>query len=277
VTGFVAHPRQRPAQERALALLTTRLEKSVTRNPDFGPAAGGRTFMYGGQLSAAITATLKLDACPELEIYWAYMFGKSQLPEAADAALRSRAPASAGCAMGPFIAGAYAADQARWAKLEDVRASLIASADSAWSAGDTTKANGPRLQAEALRAYALARAGKLDAAIQVLEEIQPRLPMNTNKIVRWWLGNLLFQANRPLEARRYFESFWDWQHGHPIAASYYLGRIDEQLGQRADARARYTRFASAWRNADREIQPRVADARARIAVLARIPQLSGTQ
>jgi hypothetical protein len=142
-------------------------------------------------------------------------------------------------------------------------------ADSSGLAGDPANAAWLRLHAEALRGYGLARAGNLDTAIQVLVAIQPRLSSSGNKIVRWWLGNFLLQANRPLEARKYFASFWDWQHGHPIPASFYLARIDDQLGNRADARAKYARFVRAWRNADRDVQPRVAEARMRLAALAR--------
>jgi hypothetical protein len=51
-----------------------------------------------------------------------------------------------------------------------------------------------------------------------------------------------------------------------------LGEIYEQKGERAKALAYYTRFVDFWAGADRELQPRVAEARERIALLSAEPR-----
>ena len=47
-----------------------------------------------------------------------------------------------------------------------------------------------------------------------------------------------------------------------------LGQLYEQVGQQARAAAHYLAFISLWKNADPELQPRVQDARARLARLS---------
>ena len=51
-----------------------------------------------------------------------------------------------------------------------------------------------------------------------------------------------------------------------------LGELHEQKGDRDKALLYYGKFAELWQNADRELQPKVADARARIAALSAEPR-----
>jgi serine/threonine-protein kinase len=262
VAVFLMHPRMRAGQEAALAVLADRTDD---HSPG-GHAYAVRGYLWRGQLSAALGLALEHDDCAPLTIYWAYLYGKSRLPAAAEAALQPDAASSWRCKYtATFIAGAYAAERQHGPALESARSLLLAGAAERLAGGDSTNAEQFRLWAEALRGYALARSGQLETGIELLETLQPRLASSINQFVRWWQGTLLLQAGRPLEARRYFASFW---HGDAIPASYQLGRIDEQLGHPAEARAHYARFADGWRSADPELLPLVVDAHARAKRLA---------
>ncbi len=87
-----------------------------------------------------------------------------------------------------------------------------------------------------------------------------------NATLRWWLGNILFEMKRLPEAERYFRSFagraWD-----PVAA-YRLARVYEEMGELAQARQAYELFVESWRDADPELQPMVAEARAAVQRLS---------
>jgi tetratricopeptide (TPR) repeat protein len=78
-------------------------------------------------------------------------------------------------------------------------------------------------------------------------------------MIRFWLAHLMEQLGHPQEAARYYRSLRPepW-------ASYNLGRIYEELGEFADARREYEAFVAAWKDADPELQPKVAEARAAV-------------
>jgi DNA-binding SARP family transcriptional activator/TolB-like protein len=264
LSKYFAQPRLYGAQERALAIVAARAGDLAPEDHPFAIDA----FLVRGQLSTAIALALQHDACAPISIYWAYLIGKSTLSIDAKAALQAWHQSSISCrGSAIFVAGGYAADEGRHTALDSARIELATLANERIAAGDTLASNQFLYLAEALRGYDMARTGNVEGGIRTLEAVQPHITRN-NSVVRWWLGELLFHAGSFRPARRYFSSFWEASRSIP--ASLYLGRIDEQLGNHAEARQHYARLAEAWRDADREIQPRVAEARARLAALGGI-------
>ena len=86
---------------------------------------------------------------------------------------------------------------------------------------------------------------------------------NINWHLRWFIGDLLMEQNRPKDARPYFASL----QFTPLA-QYRLGEIYEQLGEPEKARAAFAFFLEAWSRADPELQPMVVTARAAVHRLA---------
>lgn len=94
--------------------------------------------------------------------------------------------------------------------------------------------------------------------------------LDPNRTIRWWLGDLLLELNRPREASRYFTSLWlerDWR-GDPFFA-YEAGRAYEAAGDAAAAIDAYEYALLAWRNADPEFRSRIEAARRAITRLSR--------
>ena len=258
---YLNQPRFRRSQEQLFGVVARRVtEQDVVLHPF---VAAARIAL--GQLSGAVASALESDGCRGNAIYFAYLIVRAPLPPEAEAALQASRSRVNSCPGGSdvFLSGAYAADVGRWAAVDSTRAFLAALARRQLGIGDSLKARHTRLLAEALHGYQVARAGDVEQGIRMLQSLQPQL--RGSAVVRWWLGELLLENGRPREARVYFASYWGDKEGIP--ASYFLARIDEQLGNRAQARAEYARFADGWRNADREVQPYVAEARARIAAL----------
>jgi tetratricopeptide (TPR) repeat protein len=81
------------------------------------------------------------------------------------------------------------------------------------------------------------------------------------------------ELDRPEKAERYLRSFW-WREYHH--ASYYLGKVYEDLGQPEQARDAYQDFVEAWVNADPELQPMVEEAKQALARLMDNLETSGS-
>ena len=169
-----------------------------------------------------------------------------------------------------FYSGAYAADQARWDDHAAAVARLRVFADRLLAEGDSANARFAAGAALALSGRGLWLRGETERALSTLMEGQRRTTWTPsasretlNGTIRWWIGELLLELDRPREAARYFESFWN----DPWAAER-LGPIYERLGDRAKAREAYALVATAWRSADPELQPRAQTARAAAQRLA---------
>jgi transcriptional regulator with XRE-family HTH domain len=107
---------------------------------------------------------------------------------------------------------------------------------------------------------------ELAAARVVLREAQRQATWTgvmsvdmVNETVRWWLGDLLLQMGRPRDAAVYFASS-----GHEPLVAARVGRIYEQIGERARAREAYSLLATTWSHADPELQPQARAARAAV-------------
>lgn len=82
-----------------------------------------------------------------------------------------------------------------------------------------------------------------------------------NRALRHGVAELLLEMSRPEDAQPYLISLTMDAPADPTAWEQ-LGRVYEELNEPAKARAAYENFAIAWREADPELQPRVAEVRA---------------
>nr|MBA2565824.1 tetratricopeptide repeat protein [Gemmatimonadota bacterium] len=161
-----------------------------------------------------------------------------------------------------FFAAAYAADRGRWDAHAFGVARLRSYSQRFLAEGDSAASTFAAAAAEGLEGLALWRRGDAERALPLLERAQRGATGQgpgelVNATIRWWLGTLHLESGRAREAARYFESFWN----DPVAA-YSLGQAYEQLGEYAKARKAYEFLATAWKDADPELQPRAAAARA---------------
>ncbi|MGH7589529.1 MAG: hypothetical protein ACRELU_13160, partial [Gemmatimonadota bacterium] len=169
-----------------------------------------------------------------------------------------------------FYAGAYAADQGRWKDHAAAVGRLRAQADRYAAAGDSGASRFARGASMALQGQGLWRRGDAERALPLLTDGQRQATWVVsatrealNGTIRWWLGELLLEMERPQDAALYFESFW-----HDPLAAWRLGPIYEQVGDPAKARDAYALVAFAWKDADPELQTRVREARAAVQRLA---------
>jgi hypothetical protein len=163
-----------------------------------------------------------------------------------------------------FYAGAYAADRARWKDNAQVVESLRQDARQLLADGDSTHASVTDAMAQALEGYGLWKRGRADEALPLLEAAQHRATGYGSRAIvnydlRLWIGQLLLEQGRAREAERYLGP--QWRVLEPSAALR-LASLYEQLGDFPKARESYEFFASAWRDADPELQPMVQRARA---------------
>jgi tetratricopeptide (TPR) repeat protein len=169
-------------------------------------------------------------------------------------------------AFAAFYTGALAAEQGRWPDHAKAVARLRTDARQALAAGDTTGGGFHEAAARALEGFGFLRKGDRESALQVLQSAQRQAtgygpPRRVNSTIRWWLGELLLEMDRPREAEPYFTSLVFEVEPDPLAAQR-LGLIHERLGDAARARDAYELFVNAWQDADPELQPVVEEARA---------------
>ena len=91
---------------------------------------------------------------------------------------------------------------------------------------------------------------------------------NLNAAIRWWLGQLLVELDRPRDALVYFRArvtSGGWQPFQEFESA----KIYEELGEFEKARESYEYALLAWRDADSELRPRIEAAR---EGLARLPK-----
>jgi TolB-like protein len=169
-----------------------------------------------------------------------------------------------------FYAGAYAADQGRSEDHAAAVGRLRNEADRLLATGDSANARFSRGAALALEGHGLPVRGDSERALERLREGQRRTTWGDsisrdaiNKTIRWWLGELLLEMDRPDEAAVYYESFW-----HDPFAAWRLGPIYERIGDKAKSRDAYALVASAWEDADPVLQARARAARAALQRLS---------
>jgi class 3 adenylate cyclase/tetratricopeptide (TPR) repeat protein len=171
-----------------------------------------------------------------------------------------------------FYAGLWAAERGRWADHEAALRRLTGHVERARAAGDTATARfteGARL---GVQGWGLWRKGQREPALKTLQDAQRRatgyaLRHGANATLRSGIAELLLEMSRPEEARPYLSSLVA-DHPSDALASRRLGKVFEELDEPAKAREAYERFAILWKDADPELQPRVAEARAAVQRLS---------
>jgi tetratricopeptide (TPR) repeat protein len=248
---------------------------ALRRRPDAG---GGVAYVFAGSLDAG-----RLDGAlgqlddpllgPGARANMAFRLHEARLPvprEPLEAVLTLSQDDSTDTYQ-TFYAGAYAADRGAWSDHARAVARLRGAARRSLAAGDTTGGRSGEGQARALEGFGLWRKGDRAAALALLKPVQRELtgygaPEQLNAALRWWLGELLLEMDRPREAEPYFTSLL-LEMGYRPFAGQRLGRLLERAGDSAGAREAYGRVTTVWRHADPELQPQVDEARAAIARL----------
>jgi tetratricopeptide (TPR) repeat protein len=129
--------------------------------------------------------------------------------------------------------------------------------------------------ARALQGYALWKRGQPAEALPQLEAVQRDMrgsaggfaEENLNDAVRWWLGQLLVELDRPRDALVYFRN--RVTDGWSAFREFESAKIYEELGEFEKARESYEYALLAWRDADPDLRPRIEAAR---EGLARLPK-----
>jgi tetratricopeptide (TPR) repeat protein len=90
------------------------------------------------------------------------------------------------------------------------------------------------------------------------------------------LGKAFLAAGDLASAERHMRAPQRWNSGFVVEVipprEYYLGRIAEERGDRAEAREHYTRFVRWWRDCDPELKPMWEDGRQRLAKVSGEPR-----
>jgi tetratricopeptide (TPR) repeat protein len=177
-----------------------------------------------------------------------------------------------------FVAGVVAADQGRWVDHEAVLGRAHEEVRRRRAVRDTTAARMFDGVARALQGYALWKRGQPAEALPQLEAVQRDMrgsalaERNLNQAVRWWLGQLLLELDRPQDALVYFRTLKYFDRGGTFWASlgeFESAKIYEGFGEFEKARESYEYTLLAWRDADPELRPRIEAAR---EGLARLPK-----
>ncbi|HET8650808.1 MAG TPA: hypothetical protein VFL95_12260, partial [Gemmatimonadales bacterium] len=109
--------------------------------------------------------------------------------------------------------------------------------------------------------YALMLRGRKAEALRAYED-GLRAEGEDGQYSLWFVGRLALELGKREEAERAFRALWAQRDGVP--ARLQLARLLEKSGRPAEARAAYQYIVYAWRDADPELQPVVADARAAV-------------
>jgi class 3 adenylate cyclase/tetratricopeptide (TPR) repeat protein len=258
---YLGHPRFRAAEEALIGVLAERegLEEAATRLRFWFFLGHGRVRAALEQLDdPSLTERAIADG-----LYTAAFMDMPVPRERLDSALAIDSADSA-LTIKTFVAGAYAADHARWADFDSVRARVRRHGSRSLAAGDSTAVRFAKTVDKALEGFGLWKRGRAAEAETLLEAAFRDAPGRLNWHLRWILGELFLDMKRPKEAASYFESFWPCGCAvNDFALSYwFLGKAYEDAGEFAKARAAYELFDEAWQEADPELQPLVVQARA---------------
>jgi tetratricopeptide (TPR) repeat protein len=276
--SLLNHPRFLAVQERALEMVSKRPEAEVREDLPIGIFFNR---LNQGKLQAAY-AMLDDPVVPD-DLRGAapigfYLTARMGLPIPAtryESALRLQPAGQVpddfyGPGMRAFYAGALAADEQLWPEVEAGVGRLREYARAFLERGDSTSARFAEGAARALEGYGLWKHGRGTEALPVLQSAQreatPLDRIDLNLTIRFWLGALLLELDRPQDAEPYFRSLSNTS----TIVYYRLGQIYERLGRFAEARKAYELFVLAMRDADPELRPMVEDARQAAARLTSV-------
>jgi tetratricopeptide (TPR) repeat protein len=138
----------------------------------------------------------------------------------------------------------------------------------------------PRAAAEALRAYVDDgkgdRAGairRLEAALAGIDGGCPSEDCAVHALLRFQLARWLLESGDAARAEPYFKSLDDRATYFFLPTSLYLGKTYEELGNLAEARRQYERFARDWQDCDPELRPLLDEAKLSLARLEGVKKL----
>ena len=226
-----------------------------------------------GQLGAAMAVVLEdevLTVFRRRAIYTLYLAGMDLSRERIEREFAlSPADTTPEGAYAHLVAGAVAADQGRWAALDATRDRAREEAEQRRAVRDTAGTRMFEGAARALEGYGLWKRGQPADAVPVLEAVQRDMRGDAgdfglaedalNNALRWWLGQLLVELDRPRDALVYFRTF------EGAFARFEAAKIYAELGDLEKARESYEYALEAWRDADPELRPRIDAARGALA------------
>jgi class 3 adenylate cyclase/tetratricopeptide (TPR) repeat protein len=230
-----------------------------------GPFRIWRTYVLGGDVASAL-ATLddprtNRDGSEGL----LFMMHELGIPIGTErlAELRSFEPADTIPPWKTFYVAVLAAEEGRWQDFDQASARLRRDAQRMRAENDTIGFRYAEGLIQGADGYAAWRRGETEKAETLLRVAQHEATglgpaSNPNFVLRYWLGMLALEDNRPTEAQRYFASYF-WNERSLVADR--LGQAYEAGGEREKAREAYELFVAAWENADPALQPRVQTAR----------------
>ncbi len=156
----------------------------------------------------------------------------------------------------------FAADQGRWDDFEGILSRNQEAIELLLAEGDSTHARSHGQAEMALRGYRAYVEGRVDEAIDMMEQARYGVSLDSPGDLHLLLGTLYAQEGRIEQAIRYFESFWHlpgrWY------ASLRLGDLYAELGDTERSRYYYALFLEDWIDPD-EGRPEVDRALAAIA------------
>jgi tetratricopeptide (TPR) repeat protein len=169
---------------------------------------------------------------------------------------------------------------ARAARVDRAK-SLIAQAESDLHGTSLLQVEAPNLHA-ALSEIAIAEHRPIDAVREVWKaDSLPDGPVgDCVHCIDVDLGRAFDLANQPDSAIAHWEAYLSYPTHEPGRDAIFLPGIHKRLGELYEAKgetqkaiSHYTTFIELWKNADKELQPKVAEARTRLAALEkRIPK-----
>lgn len=245
-----------------------------------------RTLLFRGQVAAAleaVTEPVDVDAMlylahvsgydipiDRLELALAWEDAGGQPPDS----IFVIPPGGPSPLTGYVFRGAWALERARYRDFQEALDTIRSLEADRRSNGDSAAATYADGAAQALEGYRAWREGRTREADELLESARQKTTgqfMPVSWVIRWWEARLALEREQPERAARFFHSL---SHGESLAsdpmATLELARIQEQLGRYDEARANYEFFALAFRDADPELQPLVAEARQAAARLGKL-------
>ncbi|HET7693991.1 MAG TPA: adenylate/guanylate cyclase domain-containing protein [Gemmatimonadota bacterium] len=176
--------------------------------------------------------------------------------------LRSFGPADTVPGNKAFLVAVLAAEEGRWQEFDQASDRLRRDAQRMRAQNDTIGVRYVDGLIQGADGYAAWRRGETEKAETLLRIAQRQATgpdgYDTNFVLRYWLGMLALEDDRPADAQRYFASYF-WTVRSLVADR--LGQAYEAGGEREKAREAYELFVQAWENADPVLQPRVEAAR----------------
>ena len=166
-----------------------------------------------------------------------------------------------------FFATLLAAEEGRAAEVRVSLEKARQAQQSQLESGDTLGAARIEGFVQIIEGYTALERGDRERALELLQQGQRQATGwdangGVNYYVRWSIAELLVDLGRGEESIPYYRSLRNDSY-----AALELGKVYEALGRREEAKEQYETALAYWREADRELMPKVAEARQRLAGL----------